>query len=142
MGNVLVNDKKNSTKMIGKIIGVITHSLTMFSTFIAPMQTYLYVTAFNVIMDFIIGVYKAIVYDKKKWSRAKFIETVKSLIFFFFALLMGYIMEIFLVPSIPLLLTIAISINFFFFIRSLKNLSILSGVDIWTNVIKLFKKSE
>lgn len=127
---------------MGKIIATIIHLLSVFVTFIAPMQTYLYVTVFNVMVDFFIGLYKAVVYDKKSLSREKLIETLKSLIFFFMALMMGMVMETYLVPALPVLLTIAISINIFYFFRGLKNISIITGIDIVKNVKKLFNKGE
>jgi hypothetical protein len=136
---IVIVKNKNST-MIAKAAETIVHLVTIFVTFIAPMQTYLYVTVFNVMVDFFIGFYKAVVHDKKKLSREKLIDTLKSLIFFFMALMMGMVMETYLVPALPILLTIAISINIFYFFRGLKNISIITGIDIVKNVKKLFKK--
>jgi len=139
--SILMNDNKNNSTIMGKIITFLGHLLSLFLTFIAPMQVYLIVTFVNIFIDFGLGVYKAIIYDKKKWSREKLMLTFQSLILFFVAFSMGLIMETFLVPSLPIVVTIAITINTFFFFRSLKKISLMTGTDVLSNIVKLFKKS-
>ena len=107
-----------------------------------PVQPLMVVTSIMIAMDFLTGVWKNLK-KGEKFSSSKMSNTISKMVLYQIAILTGFLLEIYIIPILPVSKIVAGFLATTEFQSLIENIGEITGIDIWGNIKKHFvKKSD
>jgi len=107
-----------------------------------PVQPLMVVTSIMIAMDFLTGVWKNLK-KGEKFSSSKMSNTISKMVLYQIAILTGFLLEIYIIPILPVSKIVAGFLATTEFQSLIENIGEITGIDIWGNIKKYFvKKSD